>query len=157
MMIVGGNIGTGKSTLAREIKRQTGYVLLQSDRIRKKLAGVPLFKKAPQKFYAPAFTQKTYKRLLEQAEAFASKGKGVILDATWGTKKYRSWLMKMVKKNDLDYWFIEAIAPEKEIIRRLKTRRRDISDADAVVFRRLSPRYEPPDEIPWGRRYRILN
>ena len=54
-----GRVGTGKSTVARQLGSELGWPVFSSDRIRKTLAGVPLTKRTPQKsaeVYSPQMT-----------------------------------------------------------------------------------------------------
>lgn len=148
LIIISGKIGTGKSTLAKKFQKQTGYQIIQSDQVRKQLAGVPLFKKAPLKFYSEAYSIKTYKQMLQNAAGCLQNDQGVILDATFSKKQYRKWLMDLIHKNALNYLYVETRLPEKIVFKRLKRRKHSVSDAGPELARELNKTYEPPNEIP---------
>ena len=146
--IIGGSIGTGKTTLAKKIQKQTKYQLIQSDVVRKKLAKVPLNKKADQRYYSQAFSLKTYQTMLIIAKSFLDKGQGVVLDATFSKQAYRNLLMKLITVNAYNFQYIETCAPEKIVVKRLMNRKHSVSDAGPDLVKNFNKAYEPPIEIP---------
>jgi predicted kinase len=152
LLAVGGIIGTGKSTLAKGLAKSWGARLLQSDKIRKKLAGVPTLKHYKYGFkkgmYLPAFTQKTYRALLSQAENSLKKGQNVVLDASFSKKSLRKKLISLARRTGANFNFFETVAPNKIILRRLKRRKNDISDAGSWLLDHFKKSYEPPTEMP---------
>ncbi|HIK45310.1 MAG TPA: AAA family ATPase, partial [Leptolyngbyaceae cyanobacterium M65_K2018_010] len=74
LYLMAGLSGSGKSTTARELARQTGAIHLRSDAVRKHLAGIPLGQRGEPSLYSPEMTQKTYDRLLQLGILLATQG-----------------------------------------------------------------------------------
>ncbi len=93
LILVGGLPGTGKSTLAHHIHSATGWPVLSSDLLRKRLAGLNPEDDAHSSFgtglYAPEATATVYSELLEEAGALLRRGYSVVLDASWIRKSWR--------------------------------------------------------------------
>ncbi len=87
MILVGGLMGTGKSTLARALQQVIGARLLSSDLTRKRLArldpGQPQAAAFEQGVYTPTWTRRTYQALWCEAEAALAQGYSVLLDASF--------------------------------------------------------------------------
>ncbi len=153
-LIITGRIASGKSALARTLSRELGWAALSSDRLRKKLAGVPLLKRgtaaARAKLYSERMTQKTYATLLDNAARMLQAGQNVILDATFGHRSLREEVVDRLAGVGAQWCFIEAHAPDELVKARLKARsneRGEISDARLEDFDALSGRYEPAVEL----------
>ncbi len=75
IVIVSGLTGSGKSTLARELSERIGVPAINSDIVRKKLAGKQGRQAAPynQGIYSAAMTEKTYARMSREAERVDSQ------------------------------------------------------------------------------------
>ena len=73
LLVVMGRIGTGKTTVARQLASELDWPVFSSDEIRKTLAGVPLnVRTAPElrdKVYSEQMTDQTYAKLLENGLA----------------------------------------------------------------------------------------
>src|SRR6516165_10332897 len=67
LLLVGGLPGSGKSTLARDLSARAGFTVLNSDRIRKELAGLPAEARGPVSLYTDAVTESTYAECLRRA------------------------------------------------------------------------------------------
>jgi uncharacterized protein len=87
LLLVGGLMGTGKSTLARSLQRELGWALFSSDALRKQLArfdpGRPVPEAFGQGIYSREWTSRTYEALLEEAGRALADGRSVLLDATF--------------------------------------------------------------------------
>ncbi len=150
--IVFGNIGSGKSTIAMELASLTGGVVINSDAVRKKLAGLDVFDKARSKagegIYTFEMTEKVYEIMKQKALAIAHAGMSVILDGTFYSKEIRRNFHRFLKEKGIDVQFVYAQCPEKELIRRIERREKDasISDADVEIFMQLKDRFEKPED-----------
>ncbi len=158
-----GKVASGKSALAEALGQETGWGVHSSDRLRKKLAGMPLNQRGSEveraELYAPAMTQKTYEMLFEQAVASLREGRSVILDATFSKLENRNALKELMAVEGFEVRWIEAYASETVVCERLKERDLDhevVSDARLEDYKRLSAGYEPPDELPAEKRLCIL-
>ena len=87
LVLVGGLPGTGKSTIARELAAETGWVVLGSDEIRKQQIGVPEDQPAgaapDEGLYRPDRRRDVYATLVARARELLGHGESVILDASW--------------------------------------------------------------------------
>lgn len=149
-----GRIATGKSTLAEALSEQLNIGYYSSDRVRKSLAGLPVFKRTPSQkrpsLYTPGMSEKTYNTLISNAIESVKKGSSVILDATFSRKKQRKIFVDRLKSEKISYLFIEVHADDTVIIERLKDRESEediISDARLKDFDILTADYEEPLEI----------
>jgi len=135
LYIICGLPGTGKTTVARELVRMTGGVLLRTDDIRKKMF--------PSPSYTPEEKQKVYETFLNEAESMISSGRDVILDATFSRKSQRDKALEIAKKAGKKSIVIEVVCDESIVAERLRRRKRDISDADYEVYRKIKQEWEP--------------
>jgi aminoglycoside phosphotransferase family enzyme/predicted kinase len=87
LALVGGNPGTGKSTVARALAEQTGAQVISTDDVRRQLrdsgaiagdAGV-----LDQGLYSPDNVAVVYETALRRARSLLGDGQSVILDGTW--------------------------------------------------------------------------
>ncbi len=155
VLVVMGRIASGKSTLARALGAELGWQVFSSDRVRKGLAGFPLFERcsdaARRRLYSHAMTWRTYDRLLAAALKEAQAGCGVILDATFARHEQRAALTARLARHHVAYRFIEAQAGDAALKRRLKARAAktdEVSDARLEDFSTLTGLYGPPTELP---------
>jgi aminoglycoside phosphotransferase family enzyme/predicted kinase len=155
MLIVCGLAGSGKSTVARMLGDLTGFEVLSSDVIRKRLAQVRPTERATAGYregiYSDAFTQLTYTMLLEEAEKGLQAGKGIIVDATFNNAEHRRLFLNWAAAMGVRVIFIECQAREEEIFRRLKKREElndEISDATWQIYLRQRSEFTPLTEIP---------
>ncbi|NQW00891.1 MAG: AAA family ATPase [Rhodospirillales bacterium] len=150
LIAIGGLSGTGKSTLAREIAPQIGAApgarVVRTDALRKRLAGVGLFDRLPQKSYSPEMTEKTYAALYDEAETALSGGHSVICDGVFSRSEERRKVERMAKDLGLPFIGIWLTAPESQLMQRVADRTNDISDAtEHVVRQQLSYTTGPID------------
>jgi hypothetical protein len=89
LVLVGGAVGTGKSTAARALADVHRAVVISSDRVRKHLLGIASTERASPTSYTPAQKARVYAELLPRAAAVIGSGRAVILDATWGRRQGR--------------------------------------------------------------------
>ncbi len=147
--------GTGKSTIARMLGERTGFEILSSDKIRKRLAQMPDSSHSNAGYgagiYSESFNRLTYDTLVKEGENRLRSGAGVILDATFRRPEDRRLLLEAAARNRVPALFVECRAPETEVLRRLgerKHRADEPSDATAEVYLRQRSEFTPPDEIP---------
>jgi hypothetical protein len=141
---------SGKSLLLATLARESGWTLLQSDAIRKELAGVTATTRLSAGAYTEAATDRTYDTLLGRAAAGRSV---VLLDATWPTRRRRLQFFEAARRAGARTVLVHLDVPPDVARARLRLRAADpsaVSDADERVFDRLAPHFEPPadDEGP---------
>lgn len=152
--VVMGRVGTGKSTVARELGVMLGWPVCASDRIRKQTAGVPLYERGDAderaRLYADAQTERTYAALLDQALERATHRQSIVLDATFSRRHHREALRQALRARGISYVFLEMTASDEVIRERLQQREADarvVSDARLGDFEMLAARYEAPDAL----------
>jgi uncharacterized protein len=153
-LIVMGRVGSGKSTLARSLGGELGWEVFSSDRLRKELAGVPLYARGGEperrRLYARAMTDRTYATLERHAVEEVRQRRGVVIDATFASRRRRDQLRRTFDRAGIAFCFIETRAPAATLKRRLAARAHstgEISDARLDDFPALDRAYEPPVEL----------
>ncbi|HEV8716870.1 MAG TPA: AAA family ATPase, partial [Candidatus Binatia bacterium] len=140
LVVVCGRVGTGKSTVSRVLSEHTGFVVLNSDVVRKRLAGLQPTTHVSTDYragiYSEAFTRRTYAALQTQAEEELRAGRGVILDATYKRPEDRQALLALAGRLGVPILFLECRASPAEVERRLREREQrsdSVSDANWAV------------------------
>src|SRR5437870_10370788 len=154
VLVVMGRVGTGKTTVAKQLASELDWPVFSSDEIRKTLAGVPLAERtAPElreKIYSDEMTEQTYRELLRQGLAALENRHGVVLDATFSSRTYREFLRQECQKAKVHLQVIELDVDRATIASRLKARDQnagEISDARLEDLEKLTAAYEPPSEL----------
>lgn len=159
LVVVGGTIGTGKSTLAGGLAKRLGAVWLRTDAIRlAEFAGKRL---TPQPFsggiYAPHVSELVYQRLMHRAEALLKQGRSVVCDGTFSKASGRMMLRRIARRQGASFFFFQCTVPRTVALRRIAKRyatRSDISEARPEHYDRLKAGYEPVHGWPavaWRR------
>lgn len=155
LLVVCGRIGTGKSTAAGLLGGLTGFPVLNSDVVRKRLAGLSPTARAHAEYrtgiYSEAFTQRTYTALSRQAEEELRAGRGVIIDATCKRRADRRRLLTLGARLGVPVLFVECQASPAVVERRLRLRERQaesVSDATRATARHEQSDFPPFDDIP---------
>lgn len=161
-LVVMGGTGSGKSRIAQALASEFGCDVFSSDRIRKALAGRPLYERTPSKeragLYNASMTARTYGALLDHALGAVRRGEGVVLDATFGNRVHRHAFRRALSAAGANAIFVEAHAPAAVVRKRLARReheRREVSDARLGDYAELTRRYEGPVELPRSQRIRV--
>jgi predicted kinase len=149
-----GMIATGKSTLAQAWARHKQLRSYNSDLVRKELAGISPTDSRRQTIdagiYSRDFSRKTYRALLERAEAALQQGESVILDASYQFARDRKDLKALAKNLNCQVYFILCQCSELEMKRRMDERAQDpaaVSDGRWEIYLEQKKRFEPPDEL----------
>ena len=156
LIIVCGLSGTGKSTLARMIQHRTGFEILNSDLVRKTLAGVSPYQRMTSPYgkgiYTDEFSRLTYAALLKEAASALRAGRGAIVDATFKRAADRLKVLEIAENAKVPVIFIECIVSKEEAVRRLNARAEqanaDTSDATVAVYELQRREIEAITEIP---------
>lgn len=150
LIVVCGLSGSGKSTIAEALAKELGLELLSSDRIRKELAGVPLWQHSHDEYgsglYSPAASEDTCRELLARADSSLAAGQSVIIDATCQKRRVRESLHRLAANRGVPLYLFVAEAPEKIIRERLAERVRKgdgISDGRWEIYLRQRQEFEP--------------
>jgi uncharacterized protein len=153
VVAVGGLIGTGKSTLAHALGRSLGVPVVDSDRTRKALAGVPATEKAAVDTYSGEFTRRTYEEVFRRADVVVGSGRGVILDATFRRREDRLRARELAVRHRRPFRFVETICDDVTLRARLRRRAEagaSVSDATEELLDRVRQDFERVAELPAG-------
>jgi predicted kinase len=150
-----GRIASGKSSLAKDFSRQTGWTVLSSDQLRKELAGVDLHTRGSEEertvLYAPGMTKRTYDAMFDAGIEALRAGRNVILDATFSSREHRDALRQRLDEAGFGCTWVAAHASDEVTKERLARRAQSehvVSDARLEDFEKLTSRFEAPDELP---------
>jgi hypothetical protein len=148
LVVVGGLIGTGKSTLARGLAGGLGAVWLRTDEIR--LREFARFRRPGQGFrgglYAAHVSELVYQRLIGRAEALLREGRSVVCDGTFSRALGRRALRALARRSGASFHLFECVVPRAVALRRIARRlagRRDLSEARPEHYDRMRAGYEP--------------
>jgi len=155
LVLVGGLPGTGKSALAGAIAHRFGFTVLNSDRIRKELAGLSAETSAPARFcegiYTAEWTRRTYDELLRRAAVLLAQGESVIIDASFISARQRTAAVAAARDVSADLVQLRCTAPRDLAAARMTTRTGGVSDADEAIAREMEAIAEPwPDAVVIG-------
>ncbi|TAN39641.1 MAG: hypothetical protein EPN25_10710 [Nitrospirae bacterium] len=151
LILVGGLPGTGKSTVARIVANRLGADHINSDVIRKELAGLEPGIAAPAPFksgiYSAGVTKLTYDELFAQAEQSLVAGRSMVLDATFSLEKWRRQARSLARRLKAIVIMVECHCPAKVVRARIDARQvsGDVSDAGWEIYKALKRNYERPD------------
>ena len=159
LLMVGGLPGTGKSTVARQLKAR-GWIdqIIDTDQVRKELAGVDDADSSADDFeggiYTAEWTRKTYDACLERARRALERGRRVAVDASFRSEKQRERFIDAGLELGIPPVFVECALPANVVRRRLRDRHDDISDADTTIYENMKRNWEAT--TPWTERFRLV-
>ena len=155
LLLTGGLVGTGKSTLAQALAHVFGWEWLSTDKIRKALAHLQPQERRLEKFhegiYSPDFSRQTYQTMLERTRDLLQAGKSVILDGSFKKEEEREKAVDLSVQAHADFLFIECQCSEPTIQKRLAERALDPSqpsDGRWEIFASQRDDYEPVQTLP---------
>jgi len=149
-VVIAGLSGTGKSAVAAALHTRTGFAHINSDVVRKRLAGLPPGAQRTGAYdtglYAPEHSRRTYQAMFAEAALQLAAGRGVILDATFQLRAGRDEARALASAHNVPLLIVECRCSEEEVHRRLShraSRGEGPSDADWNVYLEQRRRYEP--------------
>lgn len=155
LIVVCGQIGTGKSTVAQRLSEQTGFATLNSDVLRKRLAGLLPTTHATTDYqvglYTQEFTRKTYDAVHAAAEEELQSGRGVIVDATYKNPEQRRVVQELSARCQVPIVFVECQASAAVVQERLRERQRQgtsVSDATWTIAEQQREQFPPFSDLP---------
>jgi hypothetical protein len=149
MFLVAGLTGTGKSTVAEKLAIDYGAVTLNTDVIRKELAGIDPFERHHESvdtgLYAPENVEKTYKKMVDLAWSFMRRGDNVVLDATFQKEEYRHLALIAAEGNNAILTVIHCQIDEPIVKQRLEQRlkKKTVSDGRMEIYDAQKKTFEP--------------
>ncbi|WP_416896950.1 MAG: AAA family ATPase [Minwuia sp.] len=140
LICVGGASGSGKSTaaaaVAPDLGGPAGAIILRSDVVRKRIYGMHPEEPLPEKAYRSEVSEKVFNRLATMSSAVIDAGLPVIADAVFGSEKNAAPFRELARKSGIPLEGFWLTAPEEVLLRRVRSRTNDASDADETVLRR---------------------
>ncbi|MDO8434107.1 MAG: AAA family ATPase [Candidatus Binatus sp.] len=162
VIVTCGLSGTGKSTVARLIRHLSGFETINSDRVRKRLAGAGEYERAGAGYgsgiYSAEFTRRTYDEMIAEAGKILDAGRGVIVDATFKTVAERRRTIAIAERFGRPILFVECVADEGEVRLRLDRRslkQDEVSDATFEIYRKQRGEFEPLNEMASAIRIKL--
>ena len=154
LVAIGGLSGSGKTTLARRLAPSLGgppgAVVLRSDEIRKRLAGIGPFDRIPKRAYTPRKSAETYGEMLRLARRLLAAGQAVVLDAVYLGPASRKAAERIAADAGVPFHGVWLQGRPEDLRARLAARRADASDADVEVLADQLDR--DPGPIAWSVR-----
>jgi len=149
LFLICGLSGTGKSTVAMKIAVDYDAQQINTDIIRKEIAGIDKFERHHDKpntgLYDPKNVDYTYEKVIEKASELLKKGENVVLDATFQKKKYREMAHHIAAKNHVNLAIIQCICPDDVVKKRLEQRlkKKSVSDGRWEIYLEQKKTFEP--------------
>jgi uncharacterized protein len=157
VVVIFGLMGTGKTTLARALGESLKWPVIESDQVRKALAGLEPTTRATLEFgqgiYAEDFSTRTYREMRRRAGEQLAAGHSVILDGSYKRAGERQLVRQMAREQGAEAVFVYCECPPAEACRRLGIRLTDpqaISDGRVELFEAQAKDFDPlrPEDRP---------
>lgn len=149
LFMVSGLTGTGKSTLSSKLAVDYHAEVINTDVVRKELAGINKFERHHDEpntgLYAPEKIDQTYQHVLVEAEKKLQDGINVILDATFQKRKHRDLARRIAEKHNACFVAIHCICSEELVKKWLEERLKEktVSDGRWEIYQSQKKTFEP--------------
>jgi predicted kinase len=147
LLITCGLPGTWKTETSQEISKIKGYPILRTDIIRLEvLKNEDIFD--PKVAGNMNKREMVYNEMFRQAAELAQKGNGVILDATFVSKKLRRRAAEVAAKNKIPFVILQTSCSENASIARILRRTKENYESNALTkeaYIANKNRFEPVD------------
>jgi predicted kinase len=158
LALVAGTVGSGKTTLAGWLAERHGGVVVSSDRVRKRLAGLEPAERGSASLYDREARARVYRALLDRARGVLRSGRTVWLDATWARRADRAAAGALAGEEGAAFCVLEATCAPEVARQRLARRAaggRDASDAGPDRLEGSLAEWEAPEADEAGCWQRI--
>lgn len=152
MVLVGGLPGSGKSTLADGLSEATGWPVISTDIVRKRLAGLDPYEPAGAAFgagiHSPQMTAAVYAEMITEADTLLGRGRSVILDGSWLRRCWRDAALEMAARRRAAVVPILCHVPSSVAADRIRRRAggATASDATPAIRESMADMLEPWDD-----------
>ena len=157
VVALGGQVASGKSTVAQHVARRIGAPVVGSDPTRDFLIGARLNEDLHEahweRSYAPGFAERVYEEVLRRAEQVIETGRPVVVDGCFRFRAQRSLTRALAERFGLPFLFVEARVSRAVQRDRLAERAvRDGVDLDdwVEIADDMRAQWEPADDLPSG-------
>lgn len=153
LVAIGGLSGSGKSTLAETLAPRIGPApgarIIESDRIRKAMHGVPPETRLPQAAYRPEISAKVYQGMVWRVRLILAEGGTAVADAVFDKAHYRQMIEKAATEGGHPFKGFWLEADPAVLWQRVAARVGGPSDATvAILAHQLS---QEAGDIEWLR------
>ncbi|RST88079.1 aminoglycoside phosphotransferase [Aquibium carbonis] len=153
LIAIGGLSGTGKTTVAEALAPTLGPPpgarIVESDRVRKAMHGVPAETHLPPKAYTPEISERVYAEMAWRAGLILSEGGTVVADAVFDRLPDRERIAGVAQARSIPFCGVWLEADPALLWERVRDRRGGPSDATVdVLSRQLARKVECTD---WDR------
>jgi len=157
VVVIFGLMATGKTTLARALGQALEWPVVESDQVRKTLAGMKPTTRATVAFgqgiYVADYSTRTYEEMRRQAATHLAAGSSVILDGSYKRAAERALVRQLAREHQGDAVFVYCECPPAEARRRAGIRLTDpqaISDGRVELFAAQIKDFDPlrPEDRP---------
>ncbi len=153
LIAIGGFSGSGKTTVAEALAACVGAPpgarIVESDRIRKALHGVPPETRLPDKAYRPQVSEQVYREMAWRTELILAEGGSVVADAVFDRPSARTRIERAARDQCAPFLGIWLNVSPEVMWHRVDQRRGGPSDATVDVLSRQLQR--DPGTIAWHR------
>jgi len=149
LLVVCGLTGTGKSTIALKLAIDYHATQINTDIVRKELAGINKYERHHDTIntglYSPKKVDTTYTKVFEKVAELLKEGKNIVVDATFQKMKYRKNIVTLAKQYNAMLYLIECICPDDIVKQRLdeRVKKKSISDGRWEIYLNQKTTYEP--------------
>jgi aminoglycoside phosphotransferase family enzyme/predicted kinase len=149
LFLVAGLSGTGKSTVAGKIAVDYHAALINTDVVRKEVAGVDQYERHHDQvnagLYDPWKVDDTYEQVMQRASTVLKNGQNVVLDATFQKKKYREIAHHVAEKHHATLRCILCVCPDTMVKKRLdeRVKKKSVSDGRWEIYVAQKTTFEP--------------
>jgi hypothetical protein len=152
LIVTSGVMGSGKSTAARRAAARGGAIVVRTDAVRKRLAGVALRERVDAGFgegvYGAEMSRRTYREAGRLAEELLRAGWPVVLDGSFSRSAERDEARAIAARVGVACSVLWCEAPDAVLTARLRDRRREgaeVSDGREELLAEHRARYESPE------------
>ena len=153
LVIMHGLSASGKTHTSNGLVPGMPAIRLRSDLERKRLYGLSRYHHHASGIdtgpYSEAGTEATYRKLLAECETGLKAGFNMVVDATFGRRRWRSRFMAKARETGAEPRIMTCSAPLETLKQRIRERMAegvDESDANLEVLERQLANFEPLDE-----------
>ncbi|MDP7724113.1 bifunctional aminoglycoside phosphotransferase/ATP-binding protein [Mycobacterium sp. TY814] len=154
LVLIGGNPGSGKSTVARGLAEQVGAQVISTDDVRRELRESGAISGSPgvldSGLYSPDNVAAVYETVLHRARVLLHEGRSVILDGTWQDPGLRAQARRMAGETHARIAEIVCAVPVETSAGRIEHRAPGNSDATPDIAAALAARRDA-----WESAYRM--
>lgn len=138
LVAIGGFSGSGKTTVAESIAPYLGVApgarIIESDRIRKALHGVPAETRLPEAAYRRDVSERVYGDMVLRTQVILADGGSVVADAVFDSADHRAAIEAAARRYQADFHGFWLDADPAVLWRRIRDRRSGPSDANVEIL-----------------------